>query len=84
VSDFPDIDARSYAVLASCVFTALQDFVETHGRCGFPMVGDAGPITDEGYQLTVFCGCGTRFERWVTPQVAGEDLVTGSMLAGPN
>jgi len=32
------------------------------------MTGDAAEPVSNGYRLTVACGCGVVFERWVTPE----------------
>ncbi len=65
------------------VFRDLEDFVATHRACGV-LTGDANAPTPEGYHLWVSCSCGERFERWVTPEAAGEDLVRSGLLALPN
>ena len=61
---------------------AVNDFVRTHGSCG-GMSGEAGEITHEGYLVWIACACGEEFERWVTPEMADEDLLSGD-LCSPN
>lgn len=51
----------------------VEDFVRIHRSCGV-MRGDAGTPTAEGYFLWVACECGERFERWVTPEAAEEEV----------
>jgi hypothetical protein len=45
------------------------------------LTGDAGEPTPNGYRLWIACPCGLTFERWITPQEAGDDL---AMLARLN
>jgi hypothetical protein len=44
------------------------------------MTGDATEPASNGYRLTVACGCGVVFERWVTPEDAQDDLVRVAAL----
>ena len=55
------------------VMQDLEDFVRTHRSCG-GMSGDASPSGSEGYLLWVACESEERFERWVTPEVADEEM----------
>ena len=61
----------------------LDDFVRTHRSCG-GMSGDATAPTPDGYLLWVVYECAETFERWVTPEVADEDLLWSDLLSSPN
>ena len=52
----------------------LEAFVRDHRPHG-GMTGDATAPAWNGYLLTVACGCGVVFERWVTPEEADADLL---------
>ena len=43
---------------------------------------DATDPAWNGYLLTVACPCGVVFERWVTPQEAGVELLLADLRAG--
>jgi hypothetical protein len=58
----------------------LEDFVARHRPHG-QLVPATGPLTPNGYRLTLACPCAVTFERWVTPREAAEDL---AMLARLN
>ena len=45
------------------------DFLHSHRHHG-PLTADATEPAWNGYLLTVACGCGVTFERWVTPSDA--------------
>jgi hypothetical protein len=52
----------------------LTEFIEdqrTHGS----LTGEATEPEWNGYLLTVACGCGVMFERWITPRDAELDLL---------
>jgi hypothetical protein len=49
----------------------LEEFVRDHGPHG-ALVADASPPGPNGYRLEVGCPCGVVFERWVTPEDAGQ------------
>jgi hypothetical protein len=68
---------------AMSVTRELKHFVRTHRSCG-GMSGDAGETTPEGYLVWVACECGGEFERWVTPDMADEDLLWSDLLSSPN
>ena len=44
------------------------------------MTGDATPPACNGYLLTVACGCGVTFERWITPWDAELGLLRAAGL----
>jgi hypothetical protein len=50
----------------------LKDFARGHRTHG-PLTPDTGPLTPNGYRLTVACPCGVTFERWITPEEAARD-----------
>lgn len=52
----------------------LEEFVRNHRPHG-GMTGDATEPASNGYRLTVGCGCGIVFERFVTPADADSDLL---------
>jgi hypothetical protein len=52
----------------------VTDFVQGHRTHG-ELRADAGTSSANGYRLEVRCLCGVVFERWVTPDDAGLDLV---------
>jgi hypothetical protein len=58
---------------AACL-ADLEEFVYAHHPHG-PLTADATEPAWNGYLLTVACGCGVVFERWVTPEDADADLV---------
>ena len=39
------------------------------------------PLTSDGYRVWARCSCGARFERWVTPADADDDLLRSALLA---
>jgi hypothetical protein len=41
-------------------------------------------IAESGYSGQLACSCGAAFERWVTPEIADEDLFRSRLLASPN
>ena len=53
----------------------LEAFVQDHRPHG-GMTGDATEPAWNGYRLTVACGCGVVFERWVTPEEADTDTIS--------
>ena len=52
----------------------VREFVQGHRGHG-ELLADAGTSSPNGYRLEVRCHCGVVFERWVTPEDAGLDLV---------
>jgi hypothetical protein len=56
----------------------LADFVAGH-RPHSSLTADTGVLTPNGYRLSIACGCGLTFQRWVTQEEAAQDLL---MLAG--
>ena len=68
---------------AMSVTRELKDFARIHRSCG-GMSGEAGEITPEGYLVLVACECGQEFERWVTLEMADEDLLWSDLLSSPN
>ena len=61
------------------VLADLQEFVQDHRPHG-PLTADATEPAWNGYLLTVACGCGVTFERWVTPWDAELDLLSFARL----
>lgn len=61
----------------------LEAFVTVHRACG-RLGGDADLPVPEGYRFWVACSCGARFERWITPEVADQELLTSVVLGSPN
>ena len=57
------------------VYVDLRGFVLAHRPCAGRRHTNAGPPTVGGYRLSVVCGCGQGFTRWVTPEDADEDLL---------
>jgi hypothetical protein len=57
----------------------LQDIVTGHRSHG-SLTTDTGPLTPNGYRLTVACPCGVTFDRWITPEEAAGDLVVLARL----
>jgi hypothetical protein len=66
------------------VYMEVRDFVLAHRRCAGPRYAHAGPPTVNGYRLSVVCGCGAGFKRWVTLDDADEDLLRSALLAFEN
>jgi hypothetical protein len=65
------------------VFAEAEAFVERHHGCG-DLTGGAEPLTPSGYSLRLACQCGATMERWITPEMAEDDLLRSSLLAFPN
>jgi hypothetical protein len=65
------------------MFEEIELFVTAHRACG-ELTSDVGEITENGYRLQLACSCGATFERWVTPEIADEDLIRSGLLASPN
>ena len=57
----------------------LEDFVRSHRPHG-AMIGDATAPAWNVYQLTIICPCSVVFERWVTSEDAGRDLLSFASL----
>jgi len=57
----------------------LIEFVQDHRPHG-PLTADATTPAWNGYLLTVACGCGVTFERWVTLADAELDLLRAASL----
>ena len=57
----------------------LAAFIADHRPHG-SMTADATEPGWNGYLLTVACGCGVAFERWVTPEDASVDLLRVAAL----
>jgi hypothetical protein len=53
--------------------TDLREFVRGHRLHG-PLIPGTGPLTPNGYRLTVACPCGVTFGRWINPEEAARDL----------
>ena len=65
------------------LLTDLKEFICDHRPHG-PLTSDATEPAWKGYRLTVKCPCGVVFERWMTPQDAGVDLLLADLRAGWN
>jgi len=66
------------------IFEETQNFIEDHRPCG-EIIGGLHPLTVEGYRVRMVCACcGDVFDRWVTPEDAGHDLIYSSLLVVPN
>jgi hypothetical protein len=61
----------------------LEEFVSDHRPHG-TLTGHASEPAWNGYLVTVACPCGVTFERWVTPQDAGTDLLRADLRAAWN
>jgi hypothetical protein len=66
------------------VYAELRDFVLDHRTCAGSRQATAGSPTVDGYRLSVVCGYGAEFKRWVTLDDADEDLVKSALLAFEN
>jgi hypothetical protein len=65
------------------VFAEVETFVGRHGGCG-ELTGDAEPPTPCGYSLWLTCRCGATLKRWITPEMAEDDLLRSRLLALSN
>ncbi len=65
------------------VFAEVEAFVGCHRGCG-ELTGDAEAPTPGGYSLWLTCRCGATMERWITPEIAEDDLLRSRLLAFPN
>ena len=54
-------------------------FVTEHQAHG-QLTCDAGEVTPMGYDFSIACPCGARFERWVTEAEAVDDLAAWAEL----
>ena len=66
------------------VYADLRDFVLAHRTCAGSRHANAGPPTVDGYRVSVVCGCGAEFKRWVTLDDADEGLLKSALLAFEN
>ncbi len=62
------------------VYDAIRVFALEHRGCG-ELLGDAEPITPDGYGVWVSSTCGARLEPWVAPADAEADLLRSTLLA---
>jgi hypothetical protein len=53
-------------------------------RLDHSITGYAEAPTFDDYRLWLACKCGAGWERWVTPDMALDDLLHSSLLALPN
>ena len=60
----------------------LDEFLILHRPHG-GMTPTVGELTLNGYRLELACSCGVTFERWVTAQDAGADLLRAQLGAEP-
>jgi hypothetical protein len=65
------------------VFAEVEAFVGRHGGCG-ELTGGAEPPEPYEYSLWLTCRCGATMERWITPEMAENDLLRSSLFASPN
>jgi hypothetical protein len=54
-------------------FADVEQFVHQHASCG-GLTPSATPQPAGGFLLTLTCGCGESFDRWVTPEEAKQPL----------
>ena len=66
------------------VYSELRGFILAHRGCAGKRHADLDPFTPDGYLLSVTCGCGVEFKRWVTAEDADEDLLPSALLAFEN
>lgn len=62
------------------VFVELGAFVAAQSPRG-DITADVGGETDAGYSLHVAGECGALFERWITPDIAVDDLPRSPLTA---
>ena len=77
------VAAVARGALMAGVHDAIRVFALEHRRCG-DLSGDAEPLTPEGYEVWVRCGCGARLEQWVSPADAEADLLRSALQAFEN
>ncbi len=66
------------------VFEETLKFIDNHRRCG-EITGGLQPLTVEGFRVRMQCVCcGVVFDRWVTIEDAGHDLIHSNLLILPN
>jgi hypothetical protein len=65
------------------VFAEVEAFFQRHNRCG-DLTGGVEPLTPDGYSLRISCTCGAALERWITAEIAEDDLLRSRLLAFPN
>jgi hypothetical protein len=65
------------------VFAEVEAFVARHNACG-ELTGGPEPLTPCGYRLRLACRCGVTLERWITAEIAEDDLLRSRLLAFPN
>jgi len=63
------------------VYAELRGFVLAHRTCAGARRANAGPPTADGYRLSIACGCGAEFKRWVTLDDPDEELLKAAVLA---
>ncbi len=65
------------------IFEELERFVAAHRPCGELTAAVEEP-TEIGYGVKVTCACDAVFERWVTPEMADDDLAWSRLLPFPS
>ncbi len=78
-----DISRRWGAGYPDDVFEVVVAFIQEHRACG-ELWGDANPLTPDGYYFWLACSRGARLDRWVTEEMAVQDLVWSPLAALPN
>ncbi len=64
------------------MFEELERFVATHRPYGELTAAVVEP-TEAGYGFQAACSCGAVFTRWVTPEMADDDLLRSQLPAFP-
>lgn len=65
------------------MFDELERFVTAHRPWG-ELTAAVDEVTESGYSVRLTCSCGVSFERWVTPEMADDDLLRSRLQAFPN
>jgi hypothetical protein len=66
-------------MLAVMLLDDRTQFVSCHRACG-QLTGDATEPEANGYMVTVACGCGVVFMRWVTPEEAMREMAMSDFV----
>ncbi len=70
--------------MRAAVYAEIRGFILAHHGCAGARHADLAPFTPDGYLLSLKCGCGVEFKRWVTPADAEADLLRSALLAFEN
>lgn len=65
-------------------YDEIERFVAMHRGCGGKITGKIDTPTADGYAVNVTCACGKVLSRYVTPEIAREDLIFSTLLCSPN